>query len=432
MIRTRIASAVLAAFAVVLAGCTTNPVTGEQQLDLIGEAQEIAMGRQMYPAAVQSSLGALDDAPLQALVDRVGHDVAVVSHRPDMPWAFTAVNDPQVNAFALPGGKIAITRGMVSRLESVDGLAAVLGHEVGHVTARHVVAAYNRQLLAQLLVVGGGAVLEANDVKNRDLITFGAMVGAQLALAHYSREQERQSDELGLRYAVDAGYSPQGMIETQKVLLSLRDKEPGAVERMFASHPASRERLQTAREEVAALPADVRDRPVDRTDYRRAAADVIAVRPAWDDALQAQAMMQDKDFRGAEAKLAAAVRMDRSAGVLRTLHAVALANLDRDGAAVDEGAEGARLSPDVFFSRVVAGELLVEPQPRRALDELAAAEKILGGTAVVPFLQGRALERLGQRTEAARAYQETVRRDPQGQLGQQAAQRLQALGYASR
>ncbi len=428
----RCAPVVLAVLAAVLTGCTTNPVTGEQQLDLIGEAQEVEMGRQMYPAAVQSSFGALDDDQLQALVDRVGHDVARVSHRPDMPWAFTAVNEPQVNAFALPGGKIAITRGMVSRLESVDGLAAVLGHEVGHVTARHVVAAYNRQLLAQLLVVGSGVVLEAKDVKNRDLITFGAMVGAQLALAHYSREQERQSDQLGLRYAVDAGYSPQGMIETQKVLLSLRDKEPGAVQQLFASHPASSERLQTARAEVAALPADVRDRPVDRADYRRAAADVVAARPAWDDALDAQAMLQQEDYRGAESKLAAAVHMDRSAGVLRTLHAVALARLERDAAAVDEAVEGARLSPDVFFSRVVAGELLVDPEPLQALDQLGAAEKILGGTAVVPFLQGRALERLGRREGAARAYQETVRRDPQGQLGEQAAQRLQALGYTLR
>ena len=261
------------------AGCTVNPVTGKSQLDLMGEAQEVEMGKAYYPSAVQSSLGPLDDRELQAAVARAGNAVAAVGHRPALPYEFIAVNDPQVNAFALPGGKICITRGLLSRMESEDGMAAVLGHEVGHVTARHAVAAYNREILATAVLVGGGIYMEAADVKNRELISLGAVIGAQLMMAHYSREQERQSDEFGLDYAIKAGYSPRGMVETQKVLLSLQQQRPGAIERMFASHPMSAERLATAEQTGcgagaggAGSPAQGRAVPPgDQPDRRRAA-----------------------------------------------------------------------------------------------------------------------------------------------------------------
>lgn len=114
-----------------VSGCATNPVTGKAELDLLGEEQELALGAQLYQPFIQDSLGPIEDAPLSQLVEKVGTQVAAVSHRPRLPFQFTAVNDPAVNAFALPGGKICITRGLLVRLESEDGLAAVLGHEVG-------------------------------------------------------------------------------------------------------------------------------------------------------------------------------------------------------------------------------------------------------------------------------------------------------------
>jgi predicted Zn-dependent protease len=199
---------------VVAIGCSVNPVTGKSPLDLIGEAGAIQMGSNFYPGAIPGSLGPIEDKDVQAEVERVGQAVAGVSHRPGLPYQFTAVNDPDVNAFALPGGKICITRGLLSRLGSVDDLAAVLGHEVGHVTARHAVSAYNRQIIAAAAVVAGEAYMESKDVKNRGLITVGAIIGSQLILASYSRDQERQSDDLGVDYAVKAGYSPQGMVAT--------------------------------------------------------------------------------------------------------------------------------------------------------------------------------------------------------------------------
>ncbi|HVN33116.1 MAG TPA: M48 family metalloprotease [Thermoanaerobaculaceae bacterium] len=413
---------------VVLAGCSTNPVTGKSQLDLIGEAGEIRMGISYYPGAIQSSLGPIDGKDVQASVERVGLAVAGVSHRPGLPYQFTAVNGPEVNAFALPGGKICITRGLLSRLESEDGLAAVLGHEVGHVTARHAVAAYNRQILTTAVLVGGEVYMESQDVKNRGLITLGAVIGAQVVLAKYSRDQERQSDELGLDYAVKAGYSPRGMIETQKVLLDLQKRQPGAVEKLFASHPMSAERLATAEKRVATLPADVQARPMRSEVYRVEMADVIAERPAWDLASEGQALLGQKKLAEAQGKLAQAVRLAPKAGVIRTLHAVSLLSLKQKGAAVDEARQGAQLAGNVYVSRLVAGELLVEPDPSAALGNLEAAEKLLPGEAMVSLLRGEALEKLGRRQDAKAAYSEAVSRDPNGEVGAEAARRAAKLG----
>jgi predicted Zn-dependent protease len=427
-VRTKLVASLCVAALVVAAGCTVNPVTGKSQLDLLGEAQEIEMGKAYYPGMVQSSLGPIEDAPLQAAVARVGGAVAVVGHRPVLPYEFTAVNDPQVNAFALPGGKICITRGMLSRMESEDGMAAVLGHEVGHVTARHAVAAYNRQILATAVLVGGGLYMEAKDVEHAELITLGAVIGAQMVMAHYSREQERQSDELGLEYAVKAGYSPRGMIETQRVLLSLQKQKPGAIERMFASHPMSAERLATAEQRVAALPTEIRDRPLKLAPYREATSRIAADRPAWELAADAQALLGGKKAGEAEAKLAEAARLAPREGVLRTLHSVSLAELKRTDPAVSQAREGARLAPRVFLSQVVAGELLLRPAPADALACLDRAESLLPGIAEVALMRGRALESLKRRDDAVASYKEAVNRDPQGDVGAAAYKRLRTLG----
>ena len=153
--------AVLLVAASLVGSCTVNPVTGRSELDLMGEAQEMALGRQLYPRYTQASLGEVPDPALEAYLGRIGTALARVGHRPRLEWRFNAVNDPEINAYALPGGKISITRGLLARLGSEDELAAVLGHETGHVTARHAARQYSRALLVQLLLVGSAVYMEA-------------------------------------------------------------------------------------------------------------------------------------------------------------------------------------------------------------------------------------------------------------------------------
>jgi predicted Zn-dependent protease len=411
-----------------LAACATNPVTGKSELDLIGERQEIAMGAKYFSPSIQESLGRLDDAGVQALVGRIGATVAAVGHRPALPYEFAAVNDPSANAFALPGGKICITRGLLSRLESEDGLAAVLGHEVGHVTARHVVQAYNRQLLAGIVMVGASVYAQESDSRYRGLAAVGAVVGSELVLAHYSREQERQADGLGLEYAVKAGYSPAGMLETQKILLELGSRKPNLVERLFATHPMSAERLATAEARVAKLPAEVRARPLRTEPYRAELARVKADQPAWDLAQEGRDLLAKDKAAEAEARLAKAIRLAPNTGVLHALHAASLTRAGRKAEAAAEAREGARLAPDVFVTRYLAGQAMLESDPPAALEHLAAAEKILPGQAAVAYFTGRADEALKRMPDAVEAYRLAVSRDPDGDIGKAAAARLQALG----
>src|SRR5688500_6983461 len=188
------------------AGCAVNPVTGRRQLALVSEAQEIQMGQQAAQQ-VSQQLGLVDNQALQEYVQRVGAQLAAESERPNLPWTFRVVDDPTPNAFALPGGFIFMTRGMMDLMDSEAELAAVLGHEIGHVTARHSVTQISRGQLAQL-GLGLGSVLFPSAAQS-----FGglAQTGMQLLFLSHSRGAERQADELGFRYALNEGFEVREM-----------------------------------------------------------------------------------------------------------------------------------------------------------------------------------------------------------------------------
>ena len=189
-----------------VAACAVNPATGQRELSLVSESQEIQMGQEADPQ-ISAQLGLVDDPELQAYVSDLGLRLAAVSERPDLPWSFKIVDDPVVNAFALPGGFIYVTRGILARFDSEAELAGVLGHEIGHVTARHSVSQMSRQQLQQI-GLGVGMVL-SEDVRN---LSGLLSAGMQLMNLRYSRGDETQSDELGLRYISRLGYDADAMI----------------------------------------------------------------------------------------------------------------------------------------------------------------------------------------------------------------------------
>lgn len=337
------------AAAVGLAGaCTVNPVTGRTELDLMGEAQEIQLGRALFPRYTQASLGEVPDPDLERYVGEVGGTLAGVSHRPGLPYAFNAVNDPEVNAYALPGGKISVTRGLLARLGSEDELAAVLGHETGHVAARHAARQYTRAVLIQLLLAGAAAYMEAKDVRHRELYLVGGLLGAQLVLARYSRDQERQADELGLAYAVEAGYSPHGMVRVMEVLLSTRERRPNLIERMFASHPMTEERLATARAREAAAPPEARQRRLRRQAFLERTWRVRQQRAAYDRLAEARRLLAEEKAREALPLLRQSADEWPEDGVLRAFLAAAEADGGDRAAALDDAARAARTAPRVF------------------------------------------------------------------------------------
>jgi predicted Zn-dependent protease len=241
--------------------CATNPVTGERQLALISEAQELEIGK-AAAAEVRTSIGLVDDAALQAYVQRVGTTLAKTSHRPALPWTFGVVDDPTPNAFALPGGYIFLTRGMMNLMNSEAELAAVLGHEIGHVTARHSVTAISRQQLAQLGLGLGGVLFPATQ-------PFGQAIGAGLELLFlkHGRDAERQADELGFNYALDQDYAVNEMVDVFTALQRAGDEQRSPLPSWLSTHPAPAERIELVEERIAALPAPQRGARVANADY---------------------------------------------------------------------------------------------------------------------------------------------------------------------
>lgn len=251
----RIAVVVLGALS--LTHCAQNPVTGDRNFVLMSQAQEIQMGAQAHDEVLRE-YAALDHPALQAYVNEIGHRLAAQSHRPGLEWHFTVVDSADVNAFALPGGYVYITRGLMAYLNSEAELAGVIGHEIGHVTARHGVRQQSAQTAA-----GFGAVLGSILVPG-----LGNQAGATLLqtlaqswTAGYGREHELESDRLGAQYLARAGYSPQAMIDVIGVLKNQElhaaeqarreGRKPATYHGTFATHPSNDARLRQVVGEAA-------------------------------------------------------------------------------------------------------------------------------------------------------------------------------------
>lgn len=228
-----------------LGACAVNPATGGRMFSLVSEGQEIEMGQQAM-LQVDQSMGLYDDPELQAYVDSVGQAMAAVSERPDLPWSFKVVDDPVINAFALPGGPVYLARGIMAHFNSEAEMASVLGHEIGHITARHSVEQISR---AQLMQIG----LVASVVLVPELRPFGDALGGGLGILFlkFGRDDEGQSDELGFRYMTRLGYDPQGAVDMFEILERQRDATGGAVPEWQSTHPDPGNRVIAAEQRMA-------------------------------------------------------------------------------------------------------------------------------------------------------------------------------------
>ncbi len=253
-------ASILVLVATLLAGslgaCSTNPATGEQSFTaFMSPAQELQVGREEHPRILAQFGGQYADAQVRDYVTRLGRSLAARSEMPELEWHFTVLNSDIVNAFALPGGYVYVTRGLLALASSEAELAGVLGHEIGHVTARHSAQRYSRGTLAQggaaIATVLGGVLLGDGGAQLAQTIVGG---GAQLALASYSREQEFQADELGVRYLARAQYDPLAMarflekLQADSVLQAELAGHPEAANgfSLLQSHPRTPDRVRDA------------------------------------------------------------------------------------------------------------------------------------------------------------------------------------------
>lgn len=239
-----ILTAALTASAVLsLAGCSTNAATGKSQFLLMSMDEEVAMGAQAAPEFTAEFGGGVTDPALQAYVKRIGADLAAHTETDNrgLPWEFTLLNSQEINAFALPGGKIFFTRGLAERLSSEAEMAGVLGHEVGHVTARHGNQSMSRAGLTSLLLQGSIS-LATNDPQTAQLYSqLGEQVGGVILLK-YSRDQESEADSLGMRYMNACGYNPKSQRDVMTVLQQAMSG--GRSAEILSSHPYPETRIQ--------------------------------------------------------------------------------------------------------------------------------------------------------------------------------------------
>lgn len=233
------------ALALPLAQCAVNPATGKTELSLVGEQQEIQMGIEGAKAA-EAQMGIYPDSAIQRYVSSLGQQIAKVGERPGLPWSFIVVDDPIVNAFALPGGPVFISRGILTYMNSEAQLVSVLGHEAGHVTAKHSVNQMSKQ---QLL----GGLLTVGMIVRPELQQFGGLAseGLGLLFLKYSRDDESQADALGFRYMTKIGYDPHEMTEMFKTLDRISGSGSRGTPEWLSTHPDPGNRVAATESRIA-------------------------------------------------------------------------------------------------------------------------------------------------------------------------------------
>jgi predicted Zn-dependent protease len=245
-------------------GCATNPATGANQLMLVSEDQEIAMGRQADTAVI-ATIGLYPDAAWQSYIQQFGARLAATSERPNLPWTFRVVDDPAVNAFALPGGFVYVTRGLLAHLTNEAELASVVGHEIGHVTARHTAAEMSKQELIGLGLAAGSMV-------SSQVAKYAGTANQALGILYlkFSRDDESQADQLGLRYMTRANFDPRQMPEVFRMLDRLDAAGGGGrLPTWLETHPSPANRVAAITAQIAALPQNFAGTVVNRDSYTR-------------------------------------------------------------------------------------------------------------------------------------------------------------------
>ncbi len=412
-------------------GCAQNPVTGESQLMLISVQDEIKIDRQYSPQQFSSDYGVVRDQRLNAYLSGVGRKEAALSHRRRMPYNFQVVNANYVNAYAFPGGSIAATRGILLKLDNEAELAALLGHELGHVNARHSAFRMSKSQLSSvgvgLLSIAAGARLGESAGK---ITAALGQLGAGALLASYSRDNERQADALGNEYMVRAGYSTLGMVGLMEMLNSMHHGKPGYADLLFATHPMSDERLSSARSAASGAYAASRKLPLHRDRYMDNIAGVRRIKGAIEEMQKAESLLNRNNADQAAVHLKRALKTapDDYAG----LAMMAKCQLVRkDFTAAGRYAEKAkRAYPGEAQALHLNGfSLMKQKRYDRALADFQQANRVLPGNPGPVFFEGYCQENLNRRQDAARKYHTYLKAVSEGEYARHAYERLVKWGY---
>ena len=244
-----------------LSYCATTGPGGKKSLILISTSQEVSLGKE-FAAQVDTTNPLSHDSILVAYVDEVGQKVARISDRADLNYHFSVIDTPVVNAFACPGGYIYVYTGLLETMDNEAQLAGVLAHEVSHVVARHGVKRLQQVLGLQVLL--SIALGESSQLTQQ-----AVSIGLAVLLQAYSRDNEFEADEYGTVYMQKAGYNPEGMVQLLEKLLEMSSGEAGFLEKVMATHPPTKDRIQRVKSQIQGLDPSVRSLPLNEEEYQR-------------------------------------------------------------------------------------------------------------------------------------------------------------------
>ena len=232
-----------------LSGCTTNPATGQRQFNTLSDSEEITLGSEAEPQFLKEYGGEVPSPKLIAYVRDLGMRLAKSGERPDLPWSFHVVDSSVINAFALPGGKVFVSRGLLAKMTNEAQLAGVLGHECGHVTAQHIGQQMSRAQVVQGLGVVIGVIGSQTNNRYLDVLGVGAAAGGTVYLLKFGRDQELQADALGIRYMTRLGYNPIAQKQVMDILQNASG--PGGAPEFLSTHPYPESRIARINEIIA-------------------------------------------------------------------------------------------------------------------------------------------------------------------------------------
>ena len=428
--------AVLAMFTCVITACTVNPVTGERNLQFYGTDWETGVGDQMYAPMKQSEGGEfILDPALSEYVQAVGERLAQQARRKDeLDFEFGIINSSVPNAWALPGGKIVVNRGLLAALDSEAELAAVLGHEIVHADAAHGARAQSKGVLTQVGTVAGMIVV-GTTVDNPTARQLGMIVpalGAQLVTQKYGRDAEREADTYGMHYMAEAGYDAEGAVELQQTFLELSEgRNQDWLSGLFASHPPSRERLENNQKTVKELAAQgYAGGEMGAARWQEKTAYLRRVEPAYVSYDEAREAASKEEWGQAQKLLNAAMRIEPRESLFHALQGDIYANQDDYAKSIKPYDEAVAANPNLFYGWLRRGQAHhALGQNKQAREDLNRSLELLP-TAQAHYLLGQLDLAQNRRVAAMEHFREAAQSNTR--VGVEAEEAVLALELPQR
>jgi len=402
-------------------GCSVNPVTGKNEFSLVSASQEVSIGQKQYQPSQQSQGGRYYiDPNLQVYVREVGNKLAAVSDRPNLPYEFVVLNNSVPNAWALPGGKIAINRGLLLHLDSEAELASVLAHEIVHAAARHSAQQMTR---GTLLGAGSQALgIMLADSNYASAANIATQLGGAAFMARYGRSAELESDAYGMQYMARAGYDPYGAVKLQETFVKLsKGKTPDFLSGLFASHPPSQDRVNANRELAKTLPPG----NAFRERYQQKIAQLKRDKPAYKAEGEAIKALKNKDPALALSHLDTAVKIQSGDAYFWELRGHAWKMKEHFSNAEKAYTTAISKNPDLYSHHLARGMLRYEQGKKQsAKADLKRSNQLLP-TQAASFLLGELAVADNNTAQALQYYQSAAQAG--GNIGQQAQQKVARL-----